>query len=486
MSAKLLAILLLEAALSAQSGPPPIPVELRARFGFTGPRIVKIGDGIDNLQLLDLDGDGRRAIVVRDGRRARLMALRVQGEQVTSEPIPTDGQNAGYTAADVDGDHRAELLLVDSSGRLHVRSGGKDLQPPFDLGLGGRGIGLLTGDLDGDGKPDLVAFSREGLRWITHLGGTPVASPIEPVEENAHSYLLEDCDGDGKLDLVQVVPGGRMSLRLRRGGGDGTFGAWLLLPVEAVHHVLHTSNAKAPALATIEGATRRVGLYRYVGDGGRGALQWWPFGGAATKTSVPFVLTDVDGDGKPDLVVAQPERARLLLFRWQNGTFVVTSVPTLAGVTSLAAGDIDGDGKPDLVLTSPEEDALAWKSGALPLDAFPVRLPCNDKPLAAVVTPDGAVAAITRNDKRDAHLGTVKPGGSWSNLIDLGRLPADPVRILAADVGDAAGTEYAFVVPGEGLRICNGTAGSPGAGNPGAGTEAAGKPAKAGDVAGFT
>ena len=96
----------------------------------------------------------------------------------------------------------------------------------FDLGLGGRSVRMFSTDLDGDGRDDLVAISRAGLRWATKLTGTPVLSRIEPMEDNGHSFHLLDFDNDGKQDLIYVVSTSTMNLRLRRGRGDGTFGPW--------------------------------------------------------------------------------------------------------------------------------------------------------------------------------------------------------------------------------------------------------------------
>ncbi len=442
-------------ALLAQSGPPPIAPELRARFGFDGPLVVKVGDGLGNLQIADVDGDGKVEAIAVDSRRARLVAVRVKGRETELQPIPTNGQISGYTLADVTGDGKPDLLLVDTRGRLSVRRPGAEPEgPAIDLGLAGRGVAMLTGDLDGDKKQDLVAVARGSLRTVTNLSGTPKLSAIEPVEDNAYSFHLGDFDADGKLDLVAVAPGANMNLRLRLGNGDGSFGAWRIFSVDGMHDVFPARTADGkPALATIAGSTRAVSLQVLQNGDDRQALDWWAFGeGAGGGKALPWALGDIDGDGDEDLLVARADRAQLLVHEWRDETFVLRTLPTLAGVAAIAIGDIDKDGKNDVVLASPEEDAVAWISGAGPLDRFPEQLAAADKPIVAAIDPRGGVLVITRNEKRDASLLTCAPGKPADKLGELGRLPADPARLLVADLGDAAGLELAFVVPGEGLR----------------------------------
>lgn len=468
-------VLALTGTLLAQSGPPPIPVELRARFGFEGPLVVKVGDGIGNLRIADLDGDGRVEACAIDARRARLVAVRVKDGAATMESVPTNGQIGGYTLADVHGDGKPDLLLVDGRGRLTIRHpGAEPVTPPLDLGLGSRGVNLLTGDLDGDGKADLVAIARGSMRWLTRLAGTPVLSTIEPLEENAHSFHLADGDGDGMLDLVAVVPGNNMGLRLRAGDGKGGFGPWRIFAIDELRDVFPALTADGrPALGTIAGPTRRVALQQVTASDDAQALDWWAIGENATGKALPWALGDIDHDGDEDLVLARPDRAQLLLFEWRGETFVPRTVPTLAGVTSLAIGDVDKDGKNDLVVVSPEEDALAWVPGSGPLEQFPAQLACSDKPVAATIDPNGGVLVLTRNDKRDGWLSRCRPGEEAVKIAELGRVAADPTRLFAADVGDAPGFEIAFVVPGEGLRtVTPGVEGK--------------KNGKAADTAGFT
>ncbi|MBX3462965.1 MAG: VCBS repeat-containing protein [Planctomycetes bacterium] len=463
------------AAAAAQAAPPPIPVELRARFGFEGPRIVKVGDGIADLRIGDLDGDGRPEVVVADARRARLVALRIDGDETRMEIVPTRGQIAGYALADVHGDGRSDLLVVDGRGRLTVQHPGREPGAPLDLGLGGRGLGLWTGDLDGDGKADLVVAARGSLRWVTRLATEPRLSPIEPLEDNLGSLHLVDVDGDGRLDLVGAAASAKMNLRLRLGRGDGTFGPWRIAGVDNLLRVFPARLAAGgAALATIEGPHRRVVLRDHADHGGDAPLEWWAFGeGGQGPKQPPFAIGDVDGDGDDDVVVVQAERAQLTVYEWRDGTFVAQTAPTLAGVASVAIGDVDGDGRADLVLASPEEETLAVCSGKEALTRFPVQIACVDKPVAVAVHPQGGVLVLARDDKREAHLDLVVPGAAPTRLVDLGRLPADPVRLLVADLGDADGLEAAFVVPGEGLRTVT----------LGAGTK---KVAKGEGLAGFT
>ncbi|MBM3973736.1 MAG: VCBS repeat-containing protein [Planctomycetes bacterium] len=482
MSAKPLALTTLATAVAAaaalaQQTPPPIAPELRARFGFTGPVVQKVGDGIADLSVVDIDGDGRREAVVIDARRGRLVAVRVDQGEAKLQPIPTNGQIAGYAVADVHGDGVPDLLLVDARGRLTVRHPGREPErAPIDLAIAPRGLTLLTGDLDRDGKADLVVANGSQLRWLTQLGGEPKLSPVEPLDENTRDLQLADLDGDGALDLAAMTGGGKgaaMNLRLRRGRGDGSFGAWAIAGVEDLRHVFEAQLADGkPALGTIAGAAQRLTLHGWRDDAEQAALAWWPIGENPGGKALPAAVGDLDGDGDVDLVLARPDRAQLLVHEWRDGTFVVRTLPTLAGVASLAIGDVDGDGTNDLVLASPEEDAVGFCPGSAPLDRFPERLPCLDKPVAVAVAPGGGVLAIARNDKRDGQLLQLAPGKEPQKLADLGRLPADPTRLLVGDFGDADGREAAFVVPGDGLRTLT--------------LGAARKDGKNADAAGFT
>lgn len=455
MNSKSLAVsALLATVAAAQNTPPPIPVELRARFGFIGPLVQKVNYGISSLKVGDVDGDGRLEAVTFDSRRAQIVAVGVDNGTTAKLTIPTGGQISDFEVGDFAGNGKAQIAIVDNRGRLSVRNkDGSNATRPFELGLTRRGLNLVAADLDKDGKDDLVAYSRGKMRVITQLMGTPKMTPVEPTEDNLYSVNLIDLDGDTNLDLTCIVSGDGLNMRTRLGNGDGTFDAWRIARVDALRSAFEANLADGtPVLATVAGGTRRVAMHRYADHGEQAAPEWWAFGETSATKTPPFVVGDVDNDGDKDLVVFPRERAQMVIYAWQNGTFERRELPSLAGVTSVSIGDVDKDGKNDLVIASPEEEAVAWCSGATPIDRFPEQLPCADSPVTATVAPQGGVFVLTRDRSRKANLLLVQKGNEPKTLANLGRMPADPLRILAADVGDREGMEVSFVVPGVGLR----------------------------------
>ncbi|MBI5851541.1 MAG: hypothetical protein HZB39_11045 [Planctomycetes bacterium] len=88
----------LAASLSSQSSPPPIDPALRARFGFVGPSVVKIGDGIEFLRVVDLDGDRRAEICICDPARAHIETLRVADDgAITRTSLDTRGTSRSWS-----------------------------------------------------------------------------------------------------------------------------------------------------------------------------------------------------------------------------------------------------------------------------------------------------------------------------------------------------------------------------------------------------
>jgi hypothetical protein len=285
----------------------------------------------------DLDGDGRADLVVgvlggaydpnrtsianlhyfsrgADGRFVRRTGQLLPVLDLGSETVPA--------LVDVDGDGDLDLLLgtkIDperrGSGLVHlVENVGNARKPAFrQRGLlaisSGYHLAPATGDLDGDGRPDLL-LGGFGARVAWYRGETLVDSAMVTIPRGSNTTpALGDLDGDGDLDLLVGEASG--TLNYYRNDGSRRVPAWVLVGEQ--FEGIDVGRRSAPALA------------------------------------------DLDGDGDLDLLIGSDE-AGLVLFR-NEGTrssfrFVQDSSfrPDVPPISAPAVGDLDGDGVPEIVV----------------------------------------------------------------------------------------------------------------------------------------
>ncbi len=66
--------------------------------------------------------------------------------------------------------------------------------------------GFAFSDLDGDGHPELLAahYGRQGMLWVNFAGPEPVVHNIGGHDEDGHGCGIADIDGDGKADVLSI------------------------------------------------------------------------------------------------------------------------------------------------------------------------------------------------------------------------------------------------------------------------------------------
>ena len=303
---------------------------------------------------------------------------------VTRQALPP--VEPGLVAADFDGDGSADLAGVDGAGAARVlRNDGRGTftaGPSTVVPASFSPSGVLAGDLDGNGHPDLVVVGAERLadrnqrarRGIAVLlnDGTSfrVKEPRYFEGDGFGSVALGDLDGDGNVEVVLTERKAAVVLWDRN--GDFEVGPRLMVP--------------APADANPYGGWP-VGLADADGDGRVDVVTWTSRGlntpgyvvvhrnaGAGTFTTAivatvqsyfsAVAVFDIDGDGDVDLVSNESDRRQVVMVNRGDGQFDVTTRPSLIWAAQAHASDVDGDGLLDLVLSvgfvSTEVDELGF------------------------------------------------------------------------------------------------------------------------------
>ena len=248
----------------------------------------------------------------------------------------TTGSNPYSLAiSDLDSDGKPDLAVSNKSSstvsvfRNTSTSGlitSASLSAKMDFTIGGVPYDIAIGDLDGDGKPDLAVPNNSSntvsvFRNTSTSGSITSASFAPKVDFTTGSaplaVAISDLDGDGKPDLAVANYGSNTVSVFRNTSTNGSI----------------TSSSFAAKVDFTTGT------------------------GPESVT-----ISDLDGDGKPDLAVANYGSNTVSIFRNSSMSGSITSASFAAKVDfttgnyscpgDIEIGDLDGDGKPDLAVAN--------------------------------------------------------------------------------------------------------------------------------------
>jgi hypothetical protein len=281
-----------------------------------------------------------------------------QLQQGLNIPLTSRGNPGSYVLAggDFNGDGFADLIANTQWGfELMLGNGDGTFQSPVQYSAPlpqGSTTGISVGDLNRDGRPDVVLASGTATSVAVFLNrgnesfGT---ASLVPIIANP-MVALADVNGDGILDLVSP------SVYIALGKGDGTFQTPVYWPVSdpstsafAAQSVL-VADLRKPGVADIVAGTKTTSILLNSGKGKFRDGLTTAFQGGLSGCAIS---ADYNGDGIPDLAVAVAQGVSVL---FGTGTaskpFIQGPITTVANSGCLAGGDINNDGRPDLLAAS--------------------------------------------------------------------------------------------------------------------------------------
>ena len=347
---------------------------------------ISIAGGAGNVVIGDLNNDKKLDLVVAGGRNRSVAVFLGKGdgqfEPAGTKAISIPPGEIALGDVNLDGKLDVALATHDSYGVVLLLGDGKggftDSPSSPIIMRGGEHPhthGLAIADMNRDNKLDLITVNSTDNDVSIALGDgrggfSPMPGSPFPVGPSPYPFGVGDVNGDGQLDVVatatatgplraQQLPLSRALTLLLSDGRGGLHSRQLPLrtgePWFAVISDLN-GDRKPDIVATHHEMNQLTVL---IGDGR---------GGFVEATGSPFdfghnvfhaIVADINRDGKNDVIAAAGDGVRVMLGDGRGAFTLGPASQTGRGVYRLSVADVNGDGKMDVVTSNGENGSVS-------------------------------------------------------------------------------------------------------------------------------
>ncbi len=270
-------------------------------------------------------------------------------------------------AGDFNSDGSEDLAVTNAGSddvSVLVGRGDGQFAPQARYPVGASPVALAVGDVNHDGHPDIITANAgsSDLSVLRGRGDGTFETEVRiSLDNTPASVALGDFNADGNVDMVVAYPNSLFVIGILLGRGDGAF----LPPYSPPIFEAASLTSASVTVGDFDGdGTQDVAAANFIGGGiilylnqGDGSFQRSSVDtgyGVNTSVMTSVVTGDLNGDGKPDFVAVDLYNWQIsVTFNFGGGVFGgarrYSVAPYPYGAT---ISDIDGDGVPDVVVAN--------------------------------------------------------------------------------------------------------------------------------------